>query len=107
MRNHADQEKTDQCRSDIDSSLIELEQLQKDYIQRLSSPISKPTRSQSQSPKRSTNNYINDDNRSVSADEQRRGRKATAKVSFQDDSIIEKFVMLFFKYLFVFFKRIN
>jgi hypothetical protein len=87
MHNHANQEQTDQLRSDIDSSLLELEQLQQNYTQYTSGRTSKISRSQSSSP-------IRTHSRSLSADNQR--RSTTPKVSFQDDPIIEKSVMFFF-----------
>ncbi len=89
MHHHADREKTDQLRSDIDSSLLELEQLQQNHTQRVSGRTSRISRSLSPSPIRTNNN------RSLSADEQRQRRSTTPKVSFQDDPIIEKCVSLF------------
>jgi len=87
MNNHANQEQTDQLRSDIDSSLHELEQLQQNYTQYTSGRTSQISRSQSPSP-------IRTQSRSLSADDQR--RSTTPKVSFQDDPIIDKSVIYFF-----------
>jgi hypothetical protein len=86
MSNHANQ---DQLRSDIDSSLLELEQLQQNYTQRISRRPSRIPRSQSLSP-------IRKKNRSFSADEQQQRRRSPAKVSFQDDPIITKSEILYF-----------
>ncbi|CAF3199092.1 unnamed protein product [Rotaria socialis] len=73
-------EQTDQLRSDIDSSLHELERFQQNHSQHIVNPRSKPTRSRSLSP---THNK----NRSSSVDPQPRRRSVTPKVSFQDDPI--------------------
>lgn len=83
MQQHADPERTDQLRLDIDSSLIELERLQKSHAQLIANRSRKGTRSQSPSPVRKP--Y-----RSSSAEEQRSRSNNTPKVSFQDDPIIEK-----------------
>ncbi|CAF1244257.1 unnamed protein product [Adineta steineri] len=84
MHNHANTpDQTNQLRSDIDSSLYELEQLQQDYTKRLSSQTTKIPRARSLSP-------IRNKNRSSSADEQRHRRTTTPRVSFQDDPIITK-----------------
>jgi hypothetical protein len=83
MHNRTNQDQTDQLRSDIDSSLLELEQLQKNFTQQTSTRRPKISRSQSPSPIRSPI-------RSSSADAQRQQRSTTPKVSFQDDPIIEK-----------------
>ncbi|CAF0777109.1 unnamed protein product [Adineta steineri] len=84
MHNHANTpDQTNQLRSDIDSSLYELEQLQQDYTKRLSSQTTKISRARSLSP-------IRNKNRSSSADEQRHKRTTTPRVSFQDDPIITK-----------------
>jgi hypothetical protein len=99
MHNHANQEQTDQLRSDIDSSLLELEQLQQNYTQYTSGRTSKNSRSQSSSP-------IRTHSRSLSADDQRQRRSITPKVSFQDDPIIEKSVMFFFFLLFSFLNQL-
>jgi hypothetical protein len=80
MSKHANQEGTNQLRSDIDSSLVELEQLQQNYNQRITHRTSRFSRSQSPSP-------IRNNKRSSSADETRQ----RPKVSFQDDPIIERF----------------
>jgi hypothetical protein len=92
MYNHANQEQTDQLRSDIDSSLHELEQLQQNYTQYTSGRTSQISRSQSPSP-------IRTQSRSLSADDQRQRRSTTPKVSFQDDPIIEKSVIYFFLFV--------
>lgn len=97
MHKHANQEETDQLRSDIDSSLLELERLHQDYTQHVINRTPRMSRSQSVSPIRSTpNNANNNKNRSSSADEPRQKRPTTSKVSFQDDPIIEKFYHLSF-----------
>ena len=83
MHQQADPERTDQLRSDIDSSLVELEQLQKSHAQLIANRPKRVSRSQSPSP-------IRQPYRSSSADEQRSRRSITPKVSFQDDPIIEK-----------------
>jgi DNA repair exonuclease SbcCD ATPase subunit len=90
MRNHADPEQTDQLRSDIDSSLHELEQLQENYAQRISNQRPRSSRSQSSSPSR-YNNY-----RSSSMDER---RSTTPKVSFRDDPIIKRYVFVVFLFI--------
>jgi len=83
MHSNANQDQTDQLRSDIDASLLELEQLQKNSTQHTSDRRPNISRSLSSSP-------IRTHNRSLSADEQRQRRSTTSKVSFQDDPIIEK-----------------
>jgi len=97
MHKHANQEQTDQLRSDIDSSLLELERLQQDYTQHMSNRTQKISRSKSLSP-------IRNNNRSSSVDEQRQRRSTTPKVSFQDDPIIEKSII--FSLLFLICKSI-
>ena len=87
MHNHSNQEQTDQLCSDIDSSLLELEQLQRNYVHPIPSRTAKIFRSQSLSPVRQSN-------WSPNIDRQKRGRSTTPKVSFQDDSIMEKLVIL-------------
>jgi len=89
MSNHANQDQTDQLRSDIDSSLLELEQLQQNYTQRISRRPSRISRSKSLSP-------IRKKTRSLSANEQQQRRRSPAKVSFQDDPIITKYEIRFF-----------
>lgn len=83
MHQQGNSERTDQLRSDIDASLAELEQLQKNHAQLIASRATRSSRSQSPSP-------IRKPYRSSSADEQRSRRSPTPKVSFQDDPIIEK-----------------
>ncbi|CAF0786144.1 unnamed protein product [Adineta ricciae] len=83
IRNQSTHDQTDQLRSDIDSSLHELERLQQDYTKRVPKPTLKPSRSRSLSPIR--NKY-----RSSSADDQRKTRIRNARVSFLDDPIIPK-----------------
>ncbi|CAF4012931.1 unnamed protein product [Rotaria sp. Silwood2] len=85
IRKNANQEQTDQLRTDIDSSLLELEQFQRNHAQRIFNSTSKISRSKSLSPIRNNNN-----NRSSSVDEQRRRRSITPKVSFYDDPINER-----------------
>ena len=79
----ANQDQTDQLRSDIDSSLFELERLQKNLTQQ--TPGRRPNISRSQSP-----SPIRSPLRSSSADGQHPRRSTTPKVSFQDDPIVEK-----------------
>ena len=80
MRN---QDPADQLRSDIDSSLLELEQLQENHAHRLANrPVA---RSRSPSPSSRGHQY-----RSLSADAPRRPRTKAQKVSFQDDPMIDK-----------------
>jgi hypothetical protein len=87
MYSHANQEQTDQLRSDIDSSLHDLEHLQQNYAQYISGRPTKTSRSQSSSP-------IRNNTRSLSADDHRQRRSTTSKVSFQDDPIIERSAIL-------------
>ncbi|UJR22841.1 hypothetical protein I4U23_025871 [Adineta vaga] len=83
IRNHGSQDQTNQLRSDIDSSLYELEQLEQNYTQRVPKQTPKLPRSRSLSP-------IRTKYRSSSADEQRQKRNIKTKVSFTDDPITPK-----------------
>jgi len=81
VQQEADVEQTDQLRSEIDASLLELEQLQNDHKESIPDQTSVISRSRSPSPQR----------RSLSADGTRAEQRRTpTKVSFQNDPIVEK-----------------
>ncbi|CAF3830468.1 unnamed protein product [Rotaria sp. Silwood1] len=92
IHKHTNYKQTNQLRSNIDSSLFELERFQQNYAQYIKpNSTSKILRSKSLSPIRNYNtNTNNNNNRSSSLDELQRRQNLTSKVSFYDDPIIER-----------------
>ncbi|CAF4999618.1 unnamed protein product, partial [Rotaria sp. Silwood1] len=92
IHKHTNYKQTNQLRSNIDSSLFELERFQQNNARYIKpNSTSKILRSKSLSPIRNYNtNTNNNNNRSSSLDELQRRQNLTSKVSFYDDPIIER-----------------